>query len=301
MDYLNRCLFCLEAIPNNMSECPHCGKRGIPKVKHSDALVPGTILAARYLIGEVTERSSYLIRYIAFDCVDNEKVYVDEFFPQSMASRKPGELKLEIDPNSMMLAERAKKAWLSTDAKAAFQENMTVYIVFAEALERTPDEERTVMQTKSAFEKPEIKRMPRKATGVVLLCAGILLTALGTKILFTPPEPIDDSVQEELQTAETSEQTEEPILNEESNIENSIENENDIENSENTQEGFEQEMPAEAVEEPIQEENDAESELPEAENANPVQDENPADGNIDMPSEDTLPEDIPESTPDSKQ
>ena len=97
MDYFNRCLFCLEAIPDDASECPHCGKKGIPKINYTDALVPGTILAGRYLIGDAIERSSYLIRYKALDCVDDEKVFVDEFFPQSMAHRKPGKLTLEID------------------------------------------------------------------------------------------------------------------------------------------------------------------------------------------------------------
>ena len=216
MDYINRCLFCMETMPNDTSECPHCGRRGVPKVRYSDALIPGTILAARYLIGEVTERSDYLIRYMAFDCADNEKVFVDEFFPRSMASREPGELKIEIDPNSMMLAERAKKAWLNTDAKTAFQENMTVYIVYSEVRKRTPDEERTVMQI-SLPEKAVRKKSPRKAIGAVLVCMGLVLTAFGAKNYFT--FQTRSETDEEVQTIVVPEQTPEAVSDDADSVE----------------------------------------------------------------------------------
>lgn len=79
MDYFNRCLYCLEPVADNAQECPRCGKRGVPRQKYADALPAATILAARYLIGQTVERSSYLIRYVAYDCAGEEKVYIDEF------------------------------------------------------------------------------------------------------------------------------------------------------------------------------------------------------------------------------
>lgn len=194
MDYFNRCLYCLEPVADNAQECPRCGKRGVPRQKYADALPAATILAARYLIGQTVERSSYLIRYVAYDCAGEEKVYIDEFFPHGMAHRAAGMLNLEIDKDSAPFAERAKKAWMRSEAKAAFQENNTVYLVFTEAPERTPDEECTVTQAAPV-------KMPRKKSGkagnrlagVSMICIGLALTISGA-VLFAadrdvvPPE-----------------------------------------------------------------------------------------------------------------
>ena len=194
MDYFNRCLYCLEPVADNAQECPRCGKRGVPRQKYADALPAATILAARYLIGQTVERSSYLIRYVAYDCAGEEKVYIDEFFPHGMAHRAAGMLNLEIDKGSAPFAERAKKAWMRSEAKAAFQENNTVYLVFTEAPERTPDEECTVTQAAPV-------KMPRKKSGkagnrlagVSMICIGLALTISGA-VLFAadrdvvPPE-----------------------------------------------------------------------------------------------------------------
>lgn len=194
MDYFNRCLYCLEPVADNAQECPRCGKRGVPRQKYADALPAATILAARYLIGQTVERSSYLIRYVAYDCAGEEKVYIDEFFPHGMAHRAAGMLNLEIDKDSAPFAERAKKAWMRSEAKAAFQENNTAYLVFTEAPERTPDEECTVAQAAPV-------KMPRKKSGkagnrlagVSMICIGLALTISGA-VLFAadrdvvPPE-----------------------------------------------------------------------------------------------------------------
>ena len=194
MDYFNRCLYCLEPVADNAQECPRCGKRGVPRQKYADALPAATILAARYLIGQTVERSSYLIRYVAYDCAGEEKVYIDEFFPHGMAHRAAGMLNLEIDKDSVPFAERAKKAWMRSEAKAAFQENNTVYLVFTEAPERTPDEECTVTQAAPV-------KMPRKKSGkagnrlagVSMICIGLALTISGAALFaadrdVVPPE-----------------------------------------------------------------------------------------------------------------
>lgn len=194
MDYFNRCLYCLEPVADNAQECPRCGKRGVPRQKYADALPAATILAARYLIGQTVERSSYLIRYVAYDCAGEEKVYIDEFFPHGMAHRAAGMLNLEIDKDSVPFAERAKKAWMRSEAKAAFQENNTVYLVFTEAPERTPDEECTVTQGAPV-------KMPRKKSGkagnrlagVSMICIGLALMISGAALFaadrdVVPPE-----------------------------------------------------------------------------------------------------------------
>ena len=194
MDYFNRCLYCLEPVADNAQECPRCGKRGVPRQKYADALPAATILAARYLIGQTVERSSYLIRYVAYDCAGEEKVYIDEFFPHGMAHRAAGMLNLEIDKDSVPFAERAKKAWMRSEAKAAFQENNTAYLVFTEAPERTPDEECTVTQAAPV-------KMPRKKSGkagnrlagVSMICIGLALMISGAALFaadrdVVPPE-----------------------------------------------------------------------------------------------------------------
>ena len=184
MDYFNRCLYCLEPVADNAQECPCCGRRGVPRQKYADALPAATILAARYLIGQTVERSNYLIRYVAYDCAGEEKVYIDEFFPRGMAHRTAGMLKLEIDQDSAPFAERAKKAWMGSEAKAAFQENNTVYLVFADAPERTPDEECTVTQA-APVKRPRKKsgNAGNRLAGVSMICIGLALTISGA-VLF---------------------------------------------------------------------------------------------------------------------
>ena len=194
MDYFNRCLYCLEPVADNAQECPRCGKCGVPQQKYADALPAATILAARYLIGQTVERSSYLIRYVAYDCAGEEKVYIDEFFPHGMAHRAAGMLNLEIDRDSAPFAERAKKAWMRSEAKAAFQESNTAYLVFTEAPERTPDEECTVTQAAPVkMTRKKSGKAGNRLAGVSMICIGLALTISGA-VLFAadrdvvPPE-----------------------------------------------------------------------------------------------------------------
>ena len=194
MDYFNRCLYCLEPVADNAQECPRCGKRGVPRQKYADALPAATILAARYLIGQTVERSSYLIRYVAYDCAGEEKVYIDEFFPHGMAHRAAGMLNLEIDKDSAPFAERAKKAWMRSEAKAAFQENNTVYLVFTEAPERTPDEECTVTQAAPVkMTRKKSGKAGNRLAGVSMICIGLALMISGAALFaadrdVVPPE-----------------------------------------------------------------------------------------------------------------
>ena len=194
MDYFNRCLYCLEPVADNAQECPCCGRRGVPRQKYADALPAATILAARYLIGQTVERSSYLIRYVAYDCAGEEKVYIDEFFPRGMAHRTAGMLNLEIDRDSAPFAERAKKAWMGREAKSAFQENNTVYLVFADAPERTPDEECTVTQS-APMKRPRKKsrNAGNRLAGVSMICIGLAFMISGAALFaadrdVVPPE-----------------------------------------------------------------------------------------------------------------
>ncbi len=183
MDYYNRCLYCLEPVADNAQECPCCGRRGVPRQKYADALPAATILAARYLIGQTVERSNYLIRYVAYDCAGEEKVYIDEFFPRGMAHRTAGMLNLEIDRDSAPFAERAKKAWMGREAKSAFQENNTVYLVFADAPERTPDEECTVTQS-APMKRPRKKsrNAGNRLAGVSMICIGLAFMISGAAL-----------------------------------------------------------------------------------------------------------------------
>ena len=194
MDYFNRCLYCLEPVADNAHECPCCGRRGVPRQKYADALPAATILAARYLIGQTVERSNYLIRYVAYDCAGEEKVYIDEFFPRGMAHRTAGMLNLEIDRDSAPFAERAKKTWMGREAKSAFQENNTVYLVFADAPERTPDEECTVTQS-APMKRPRKKsrNAGNRLAGVSMICIGLAFMISGAALFaadrdIVPPE-----------------------------------------------------------------------------------------------------------------
>ena len=76
------CLNCMEHIGEDELVCPHCGWR-----REAQALVPGSVLHGKYLIGCTLGQGGFGITYIAWDIAENEKIAIKEYFPLAYAVR----------------------------------------------------------------------------------------------------------------------------------------------------------------------------------------------------------------------
>ena len=145
MTYENRCYGCMEMLPGDVTTCPRCGYDFHADVENADALPPGTIVAARYLVGRVVQRTEYVLRYSAFDYRDEQKVMVEEVFPQGLSSRALGNTDVSFIEKARSAVADAGRAAISAAQRCmtifpitgfssvfdCFEENGTVYTVLA--------------------------------------------------------------------------------------------------------------------------------------------------------------------------
>ena len=147
MDFNKLCIHCLRNVDNidEIEKCPYCGKpvKTAPAVHHQ--LKPFTILAGKYLVGEVLGEGGFGITYVGFDLNLELRVAIKEFYPNGYATREAN-----ITSNLTVYEGRDKEyveKWKSNFIKEArslakcahlpgivgvkdfFQENNTAYIV----------------------------------------------------------------------------------------------------------------------------------------------------------------------------
>ncbi len=147
MDINNLCPHCLNEVKNKstVTECPFCHKnvKEISEVHHQ--LRSQTILAGKYLIGDVLGEGGFGITYIGFDINLEMKVAVKEFYPNGFATRESNtttavtiytgrnEENVKKWRESFIKEARslAKFSHLSgvVGVKDFFQENNTAYII----------------------------------------------------------------------------------------------------------------------------------------------------------------------------
>ncbi len=71
--------------------CPFCGySENTPPVA-SHYLIPGTMLAGKYLVGKGLGHGGFGVTYLAYDMVLGIKLAIKEYLPQDCASRVPGQ------------------------------------------------------------------------------------------------------------------------------------------------------------------------------------------------------------------
>lgn len=82
---MNHCIFCMRPT-NGTPTCPHCGKaQQVQTPPHF--LLPGTLLAGRFLIGAALGEGGFGITYIGRDEKLDMRVAVKEYYPQMLAAR----------------------------------------------------------------------------------------------------------------------------------------------------------------------------------------------------------------------
>lgn len=122
--------------------CPKCGKP-LEVFNEPPALSVSTVLQQRYLIGGVYSSCGEGYTYTAFDMIDNQPVYIREFFPKGKATRLDDGVTVSIAPadeelclswvSKFIALHQKLKSMGSTNCIAPcrdlFDENETAYAV----------------------------------------------------------------------------------------------------------------------------------------------------------------------------
>ncbi len=97
MDYNGRhyCDYCFEQIAPN-TECPHCHLTPAKYKTEPGLLMPGTVLAGKYVIGRTIGRGGFGATYLAFSIKNNSVVAIKEYYPIGIAHRNEGESKITV-------------------------------------------------------------------------------------------------------------------------------------------------------------------------------------------------------------
>ncbi len=140
---MKRCYSCFKEYNDDFSVCPHCGQVENNKPKEPIHLVPGTILAGRYILGQAVGSGGFGIVYRAWDLKLETIVAVKEFFVSRLVTRAEGLKNLIISKKSKTEYEYRKERFLAEARNMAkfgahrsipnvfefFEENNTAYIV----------------------------------------------------------------------------------------------------------------------------------------------------------------------------
>ena len=94
---MKRCYSCFHSYEDAYGICPFCGQPEITEPKEPIHLKPGTVLANRYIIGEVTGSGGFGIVYKAYDSKLETVVAVKEFFISRLMTRAQGQKELIIN------------------------------------------------------------------------------------------------------------------------------------------------------------------------------------------------------------
>ena len=141
---MQRCLGCMKEYGKEYDVCPFCGYMTDTVPTDKNHLIPGTILADRYMLGRAIGHGGFGITYIAWDEKIQKKVAVKEYFPNAFSTRQEGITEVSFynekaerffkEGMSKMLDEARKISRFSdneniVDIYDYFEENNTAYIV----------------------------------------------------------------------------------------------------------------------------------------------------------------------------
>lgn len=89
-----RCIRCMREIDEGQQTCGFCNYPQNTPAEYPDSLAPGTELRNRFLLGKELGRGGFGITYVGYDKYLDCKVAIKEYYPQSLAARLPGEVKM---------------------------------------------------------------------------------------------------------------------------------------------------------------------------------------------------------------
>ena len=132
-----RCLGCMELFEEQFDICPKCGYIEGSEAEEAIHLVPGTILANRYVIGKSIGYGGFGVTYIAWDGKLEQKVAVKEYLPSEFSTRMAGQSQITMynGEKSEQFKDGLKKFVEEAKRLAKFQSEpgiVTIYDSFEE-------------------------------------------------------------------------------------------------------------------------------------------------------------------------
>lgn len=141
---MHRCLGCMREYKDEYQVCPYCGYEVGTPPKEAYHMVPGTLLAGRYTVGQVLGFGGFGVTYIGYDNVLERKVAIKEYLPSEFSTRIPGQTEVttyagerteQFNSGLTKFLDEAKTLAKLQSANGvvqiynSFQENSTAYIV----------------------------------------------------------------------------------------------------------------------------------------------------------------------------
>lgn len=93
--YNNLCPGCMNEI-GDAEKCPYCGF-DTKSEQSAPFLAYGTVLAGKYVVGDILEQNSEGVTYLGLDTITNNCVRIREFLPENLCSRDATEQKPSIN------------------------------------------------------------------------------------------------------------------------------------------------------------------------------------------------------------
>ena len=90
------CLGCMEKINDKYDVCPYCGYEDGTPPREACHIVPGTVLAGKYIVGRVIGYGGFGVTYIGYDGLLEKKIAIKEYLPSEFATRMPGQTEVTV-------------------------------------------------------------------------------------------------------------------------------------------------------------------------------------------------------------
>ncbi|SFC28261.1 Stk1 family PASTA domain-containing Ser/Thr kinase [Ruminococcus albus] len=90
------CMGCMEQYEDEYNICPHCGYAENTPPVNSLQIVPGSILADRYIVGRSLGSGGFGVTYIGWDALLETKVAIKEYLPSEFSSRAYGSTEITV-------------------------------------------------------------------------------------------------------------------------------------------------------------------------------------------------------------
>lgn len=100
------CYNCFSPYDDIYEICPNCGDIPSEYIPEPFQLIPGTVLARRYIVGKAIGMGGFGITYIAWDRQMENIVAIKEFYPGSLVNRSPGTKEVILPEGKRMAAFR---------------------------------------------------------------------------------------------------------------------------------------------------------------------------------------------------
>lgn len=140
---MRRCFSCFNEYDSLLKTCPFCGSTEIKRPKEPIHLIPGTVLAGRYIVGQAVGAGGFGVVYKAWDSKLETVVAVKEFFVSRLVTRAEGLKDLIVNKKAQEEFKYRKERFLAeartmakfgshrsiTNVFEFFEENNTAYIV----------------------------------------------------------------------------------------------------------------------------------------------------------------------------